>query len=172
MTDEQGNQQQGGQPDSGLHIDTDWKQQAKAEKERLQEQTQQESEQQGEQGQIPPADFKTLVSTLASQALLYMGAIPDPSTGQRIAHLELAKHHIDLLGILEEKTKGNLEDEEEKMITQTVHELRQYYTQISQQVAQHQAQQAAGQQGGSQGPQPGPGMEQGGPAGGIIDPSS
>ena len=138
-----------------IHVDTDWKAQAQAEKQKLQEQAAQE-EQQGEGGQpgeMPPADFKTLVSTIVSQALLYMGAIPDPSSGQRVAHPDLARHHIDMLGVIEEKTKGNLDEEEEKLVSQALSELRQHFVQFKEQIAQAQAQQAAGggQQPGGQG---------------------
>ena len=86
-------------------------------------------------GQVPPASFETLMSTLTTQALLYMGAVPDPMTGQRIAHLELATHNIDLLAVLEEKTKGNLSEEETSRLTQTINELRMLYVQLQKQMA-------------------------------------
>ena len=89
------------------------------------------------------------MSTMVTQALFAMGAIADPRTGQRFQNLDLARHHIDMLGVLQEKTKGNLDDEEAKMIDQTVQELRMYFTQISEQLAKQQAQQAA--QGGASG---------------------
>ena len=60
-----------------------------------------------------------------------MGAIPDPRTGQRMQNLDLARHHIDMLSVIEEKTKGNLSDEETQMLTQTLYELRQRYIQLS-----------------------------------------
>ncbi|MEX2670720.1 MAG: DUF1844 domain-containing protein [Phycisphaeraceae bacterium] len=152
----------GGEDQSKLHIDDDWKAQARAEKERLAQEAEQGGGEGAEAGgpggrEMPPANFQTLLSTIASQALLYMGAIPDPSTGQRIAHLELAKHHIDLLGVLHEKTKGNLEDEEDKMLTQTLEELRMYHTQVGEQLAKQQA-----EGGGQGGPMGGPGGPMGG----------
>lgn len=171
--------EQGGAADKKLHVDDDWKAQARAEKERLAKEAAESAAGAGEGGEgeeaagggggggreMPPANFQTLLSTIASQALLYMGAIPDPSTGQRIAHLELAKHHIDLLAVLEEKTKGNLDDEEAQMVGQTVRELRMYYTQVADQLARQQAQQ------GGQGPQgPGGGMGGANPFGGQGGP--
>lgn len=156
--DEAGQQQDAGgdagaEAEKSLHIDDDWKAQARAEKERLAQQAEAgegEAAEGGEGGEqaggreMPPANFQTLLSTIASQALLYMGAIPDPMSGQRIAHLELAKHHIDLLGVLHEKTEGNLESEEQTMLDQTLQELRMYYTQVSEQMAKQQAQQGGG----------------------------
>lgn len=153
-----------------LHVDADWKAQAQAEKQKLSEKAKEESGQSG-QGpggqQIPPADFKTLVSMMVSQALLYMGQIPEPSSGQRILHMDLARHNIDMLGLIEEKTKGNLEEEEEKLIKQAVSELRSSYVELSKQVAAHQAQQAS-QQGGQGGQDTGGSDSAGG--GGIITP--
>jgi len=120
-----------------IHIDTDWKAQAAAERQKLAEQAQQKAATgaggagAASQGGIPPANFETLVSTLVTQALFAMGAIPNPSTGQRMQHLDLARHHIDMLGVLDEKTKGNLSEEESKMLTQTLYELRSRYIQLA-----------------------------------------
>lgn len=117
-----------------IHVDSDWKAQAQAEKEKLAQQAK-ESEKKGPAataaGGLPPASFETLVSTMATQALFAMGAIPDPRTGQRIQQLDLARHHIDMLGVLEEKTKGNLTEDESKMLSGTAYELRSRYIQIS-----------------------------------------
>lgn len=135
--------------DPQIHIDSDWKAQAQAEKAKLAEQSKPESgdEGQGMPGEIPPADFKGLLSGLVTQALLYMGGIPDPQTGQRILHMDLARHHIDLLGVIEQKTKGNLDAEESQMLTQALHELRLSFLQLSKQVAEHLKKQATGQAG-------------------------
>jgi len=148
-----------------IHVDSDWKAQAQQEKQKLAEQEQAKSQQQGEEGgqegegQMPPATFETLMSTMATQALFALGAIPDPRTGQASLSPELAQHHIDMLGVLEEKTQGNLSDEESKMLSQTLHELRQRYVQVIEAVKQQ-------GQGGAQLGQGGSG-EQGGQAGGA-----
>ena len=117
-----------------IQIDTDWKAEARAEKQRLAEQGQQQAEAPqgaGEQGTgrggLPPVTFEALISTMATQALFAMGLVPDPRTGQRVQHLDLARHHIDMLSVLEQKTKGNLTDEEEKMLSATLYELRSNY---------------------------------------------
>lgn len=134
-----------------IHIDSDWKAEAQKEKQKLAEQAKQEAAAAGAgpggasgggatsgagtrgraPGQMPPANFQTLVSTMATQALLFLGAIPDPSTGQRIQHLQLARHHIDMLNVIDEKTKGNLDDEETNLLASTLYELRQRYIQLS-----------------------------------------
>ena len=123
--------------DAGIHVDDDWKAQAQAEKQRLAEQAEADPDPAGPEGQrgLPPADFKTLISTMVTQAMFAMGAIPDPQTGQRVAHLDLARHHIDMIGVIEEKTKGNLDEEEQTLVTQTLHELRMHYIELSRQAA-------------------------------------
>ena len=116
--------------DMKIQVDSDWKAQAQAEKERLSDETENAEARSGA-GAMPEANFQTLVSTMATQALFAMGAIPDPRTGQRIAHLDLARHHIDMLTVIEAKTKGNLDEEEEKMLGTTLYELRNTYIQLS-----------------------------------------
>jgi hypothetical protein len=74
--------------------------------------------------QIPPASFAILVSTLATQAMLSMGKAPNPVTNKTEVNADLAKHFIDTLGMLEEKTKGNLSKEEAGMLEAVLHELR------------------------------------------------
>lgn len=129
-----------------LQVDSDWKAQAQAEKEKLAKAAAEKKAASPAPGgspgagkgaqpaggqQIPEASFEVLISTMATQALFALGGIPDPRTGQRSAHLGLARHHIDLLTVLQEKTQGNLSDEESTMITQTLYELRQRYIQLS-----------------------------------------
>jgi len=114
-----------------IQIDSDWKAEAQAEKERLAKQTQEADAEGADKhagdGRLPAANFETLISTMATQAMFALGVIPDPRTGQRVQHLDLARHHIDMLGVIEEKTKGNLSDEEEKMLSSTLYELRNNY---------------------------------------------
>ncbi len=123
-----------------IHIDSDWKAQAQAEKEKLAEQTKAAKATEGVGGSkaaaggpggLPPVSFESLISTMATQAMFAMGVIPDPRTGQRMQHLDLARHHIDMLGVLEEKTKGNLTEEENKLLTGTAYELRSRYIQMA-----------------------------------------
>ncbi len=119
-----------------IHIDDDWKAQARAEKERLaSEQKNKDAEAGGEAGgerpKLPPATFETLVSTMASQALFALGAVPDPNTQKAYVDLELARFHIDMLKVLEEKAAGNLTDEEKQMLDATLYELRSHFVAVS-----------------------------------------
>ena len=77
-----------------------------------------------------------------------MAMRPDPS-GQvfidlNAVDLKMAEHHIDLLDVLEEKCKGNLTDEESKMLTETLHGLRSQFVQVQMQVQEHIAKQGGG----------------------------
>jgi hypothetical protein len=108
-------------------IDEDWKNQAQSEKETLAAAPKDEEGGAGAAGGMPPmpeASLLTLVSTLASQAMFSLGAIPHPMTGQVEVDFEQAKHFIDTLAVLEEKTAGNRTEEEDTTLTQVVHELR------------------------------------------------
>ena len=73
--------------------------------------------------EIPPARFDILIQLLSSQAILALGLIPDPQ-GNTEVRLPLARHFIDLLAILESKTKGNLDSNEAKILERSLHELR------------------------------------------------
>jgi hypothetical protein len=138
-----------------LHIDSDWKAQAQAEKERLAQQERQQAEKhEGQQG-LPPANFQSLVSVLASQAIMGLGAMGDPKTGRVVVDLEGSRFSIDLLAVLDEKTKGNLSKEEAEELKQILAELRARYVRIAQLVAQDQAA-GVGVGGGAAEPKPGP----------------
>ena len=115
-----------------IHVDDDWKSEAQAEKKRLEEASKQPSTgNEADQHGMPAASFETLVSTMATQAMFAMGVIPDPRTGQRAQHLDLARHHIDMLTVIDEKTRGNLSDEESKLLSTTLYELRNNYIALS-----------------------------------------
>jgi len=120
-----------------LIIDDDWKSSAQAEKEKLAaaEKDQAEQAAQAGPGGIPEQiGFKELISLFATQALMYLGAIPDQS-GRAMVSLEVAKLNIDLLGVVQEKTKGNLSTEEQEMIDGTVNELRMQFVEVTKAVA-------------------------------------
>lgn len=110
-------------------VDDDWKTQVEAEKEQLQHQKETAPNEGGEE-QLPPASFPMLISTLASQALAAMGQIPDPVEGKPVIRYDLAKHMIDTLSLLEEKTKGNLTTDEATMLDDVLHQLRMLFVAI------------------------------------------
>jgi len=124
-------------------VDEDWKSQAQAEKQRLAEQ-EKASASAGAAAQVggerrlremPPASFATLVSSLVTQILFALGGMEDPQTKKRYVDLDLAKHHIDTLAILEEKTRGNLTEEEKKILDNALYEVRMQYVRMAQGVA-------------------------------------
>jgi len=75
-------------------------------------------------GPLPPADLSTLVTMLATQAMVSLGALPNPLTHQVEADSAQARHFIDLLEVIEEKTKGNTTPEEVRLLDGVLHELR------------------------------------------------
>lgn len=76
---------------------------------------------------IPPLDFSSLILPFYTQALIKLGLIKDPITNKEEENLELAKRLIDLLGLLYERTKGNLKPEEEKFLAACLQQLRMSY---------------------------------------------
>lgn len=130
-----------------LIIDDDWKAQAQAEKAKLSEK--EKARQPAPSAQTGPGapagtpgapgdqiGFTDLVQVLASQALMYMGAVPDPQTGKAVVSPPMAKAHIDLLGVVEEKTKGNLTEDETSMVQGILYELRMQYVELGKAIEQ------------------------------------
>ena len=77
--------------------------------------------------QLPEPSFQILVSTFATQAMVGLGQMPNPVTNEATEDLGQAKFAIDTLTILEQKTKGNLTDEEEKFLADILYQLRMVY---------------------------------------------
>jgi hypothetical protein len=73
---------------------------------------------------LPEVNFNSLIFSLSSSAFFNLGEIADPQTGQKQKDLPMAKHSIDIIAMLQEKTKGNLNDEEAKFIDNILAELR------------------------------------------------
>jgi hypothetical protein len=77
---------------------------------------------------LPKADFAGLALSLATSALFHLGLVPDPDTGQSgPKNLALARHSIDTLELLEDKTRGNLTGEEADLLAKLLTELRVHY---------------------------------------------
>lgn len=113
-------------------VDDDWKNQAQAEKAKLEEEVRKEQEEQ-QARQLPEASFVTLVNQIAMQAVMALGGIEEPTTGKRILDLGIAKFHIDTLAVLQEKTKGNLNEEETKFLESTLKELQMAFVSMAKQ---------------------------------------
>ena len=137
MTDEKPSDNQGDKPE--IVVDEDWKSQAQAEKDKLSEEPPAgeaaaapgagaaAAAEGAPETPLPPASFASLVSGLVTQIFFALGAIEDPQTGQRYRNLPLAKHHIDTLAILEDKTQGNLSDDEKQLLDKALYEVRMQY---------------------------------------------
>jgi hypothetical protein len=103
-------------------VDDDWKAEARKEKERLAQET-------ASQEPLPDPNFAELLNMIAIQAMVGFGGMAGPG-GERIPpNLEIAKHYVDMLQVLEDKTKGNLTDDEKKLLDQVVYEIRMRYIQ-------------------------------------------
>jgi len=139
-----------GQGGPKIIVDSDWKSQAQAERDRL---AQDEAKRkpaspagsgkgapaEAGPGAMPPADFRTLVESLAVQALMYLGGVADRRTGQAIFDPDYSRHMIDLLGVLEEKTRGNLSAEESQELGTVLQELRMRYVELARMMAEQMA---------------------------------
>jgi hypothetical protein len=80
---------------------------------------------------LPEINFSTFVVSLNASALLHLGAIEDPTTGQTNKNLSMAKQTIDILKLLEEKTAGNLTSEESNLLKNILYDLRIIYVKES-----------------------------------------
>ena len=124
-------------------IDEDWKTQVQREKEELKRKEAEEEESVADSDEaadssttepvpepaaepepLPPASMTFLITSLATQALASLGQFPGDDGQPLPVNLNHAKHFIDLLGVLEEKTKGNLDDQEKQFLGETLHQMR------------------------------------------------
>jgi hypothetical protein len=81
--------------------------------------------------ELPSIDFPTFVLSLSHSALMHLGEAPHPDDGRVERNLPLAKQNIDLLGLLEEKTKGNLTGDEERLLSQVLFDVRMRYLELA-----------------------------------------
>lgn len=121
-----------------LIVDEDWKQQAQKEKEVLaakeKEEEQVAEETEGREGPLPAGDLAALISMLTTQALFSMGLLQVKGQDPREPDLELARYNIDMLDTLQAKTKGNLSEDEEAVLKNTLSELRMGYVHVANQI--------------------------------------
>ncbi len=89
------------------------------------------SEHNQDAGALAEIDFATFVLSLATSAQMNLGSIPHPETNQASQNMPAAKQMIDILGMLKEKTKGNLNKDEETLLEQVLFNLRMHYVRIS-----------------------------------------
>lgn len=137
-----------------LHVDTDWKRQAQEEKKRLAEEESRKAKETTTaapsaaataaagaparpgapraRGEMPPANFSTHVQSILTQVLFYLGDLTQRGAEPSV-NLDMAKHQIDILGILEEKTRNNLAPEEKQLLDTALYEARMRYVNVASQ---------------------------------------
>jgi hypothetical protein len=136
---------QGGQApneEKKIIIDEDWKKRVEAEREtarHAEEAPEAKAQAEGAAGPLPPADLTFLMSSLYLQGTIALGLLPTPGSDQPQANLPQARHTIDLLQMLEEKTAGNRTPEEEEELSRILHELRLAFVAVQQRAAKPQA---------------------------------
>ena len=81
---------------------------------------------------LPDVTFTAFLVSLNSSALFHLGEIADPVTGKKEVDLTLAKHAIDTLKLLQEKTKGNLSPEEKGLLEDMLFDLKMRYVRVKQ----------------------------------------
>lgn len=77
--------------------------------------------------ELPPATLQSLLYMLATSAMINLGVMPDPTNQEQKANLDLAKHNIDTLGMLQNKTQGNLNPDESRLLEELLYDLRMKY---------------------------------------------
>ncbi|GMV96340.1 MAG: DUF1844 domain-containing protein [Phycisphaerae bacterium] len=111
-----------------IFVDSDWKEQARREKEELDRQTREEPA----RGQIPDPSVLEIVQMVVVQASLGLGGYQDPQTGQVIPpNLAVARHYIDLLDLVYQKMQANLDEHERRAIQDVLHDLRMAFVQVA-----------------------------------------
>lgn len=113
-------------------IDEDWKSQVAAEKEAVANQPAAEKNAPSPGDfQMPPASLEMLVTQLATEALMSLGQIPHPQSGEAIFAPQQAKYLIDTVEMLSNKTKGNTTPQEAQLLEEVLHQLRMVYVQLA-----------------------------------------
>jgi hypothetical protein len=119
-------------------VDEDWKSQVQSEREALAKQTDVKEEvgptEQPEDVPIPDASFSVLATTLATQAMVALGQASMPGEEKVVVNLPFAKHCIDTLDILADKTKGNLTTAEDGLLSRFLYELRMLFVAVQNQL--------------------------------------
>lgn len=110
-----------------LEFDDDWKEEARREKEELAG----TSEESDGRDQLPPASIEEIINILVMQAVAGLGGMQMPDGRVLPPNMDVAKHHIDLLDLLCDKTKGNLTKEEDQLLKGVTHELQMRFVEMA-----------------------------------------
>ena len=120
-------------PEKRIIIDEDWKSQVEREKAEAAREARQPAQAGAEQASagahapLPPADLSFLASTLYLQGAIALGLLPNPVSNKAEVQLDQAKHVIDLLAMLQQKTEGNRTPDETEELEAILHQLRMAY---------------------------------------------
>jgi hypothetical protein len=114
-----------------LHVDEDWKSQVETERAAAEKPKPREESDRARPIQWPEPSLALLVTTLATQAMSAFGFAAHPVTGKSEVDLPQAKHFIDTLDMLQQKTRGNQTPEESEMFESVLHELRMTFIAVS-----------------------------------------
>jgi len=109
-------------------VDEDWKAEARREQEKLEKKLE---EKRAERPELPAPDFVHFVSGIAAQTLMQMGEIENPFAGEKRVDLQSARYSIEVIAMIEEKTKGNLTPDEERYLKAALHDLRMRYVEAA-----------------------------------------
>jgi len=109
-------------------VDEDWKAEVRREQEKLEKKLE---EKRAEGRELPAPDFVHFVSGIAAQTLMQLGDIENPFAGEKKVDLQSARYSIDIIAMLEEKTKGNLTPDEERYLKAALHDLRMRYVEAA-----------------------------------------
>lgn len=83
---------------------------------------------------LPEIDFSTMILSMSSSAIVHFGDYVDPQSGKTEKNLVLAKQTIDMLGMLQEKTKGNLTEDENHLLENILYNLRMWYVEAAKEI--------------------------------------
>ena len=124
--------------DARIFVDEDWKQKAEAEKHALEEELAEEAGESSSSDEpaegdyeLPSASIASLLQEFSTRALVSLGMIQNPITGEAQVDLKAAAYSIDMLAILQEKTEGNIEDNEAVYLGQLISQLRESFLKVS-----------------------------------------
>jgi hypothetical protein len=81
--------------------------------------------------ELPELDFTTVVMSILGSAYVHLGDAPDPEEARKEPNLLLAQQDIQMLALLQEKTRGNLTGEEERVLSQGLYDLRMRFVEVS-----------------------------------------
>ena len=122
-----------------IFVDEDWKSQVQAEKEALKRGPELDRRAaplaNSDDPPWPPASFDLLLTTLITEAMVALGQLPHPVTGKSEMRANQARYFIDTIELLRDKTKGNLDREEELSLENALHQLRMAYLAVGQPAA-------------------------------------